>query len=48
MAQPRIFPVPVSTDSWTSKGALGERVWINRKTLPIPIQHSKMAKNSIF
>lgn len=40
---PRIFPVPASTNNWMSKGVLGERVWLNRKTIPIPLHHSKMA-----
>lgn len=40
---PRVFPVPASTDYWMSKGVLGERVWLNRKNITIPKHHSKMA-----
>lgn len=40
---PRIFPVPSSTDNWMSKGVLGERVWLKRKTVPIPSHHARMA-----
>jgi len=36
---PRIFPAPQSLDHWTSKGVLGERVWLNRDTVPIPVHH---------
>lgn len=37
---PRIFPPPASTDNWASKATFGERVWIARKTLPIPEHHA--------
>jgi len=40
---PRVFPEPQSTDNWMSKGILGERVWLNRKYVPIPRHHSTMA-----
>ena len=33
---PRLFPAPLTTDSWASKGVLGERVFLGRKTIPIP------------
>ena len=36
---PRIFPEPRSTDNWASKAVLGERVWLNRKEIPIPKHH---------
>jgi hypothetical protein len=36
---PRIFPAPQSFDHWTSKGVLGERVWLNRDTVPVPVYH---------
>ena len=28
---PRVFPKPSTTDRWSSKAVLGERVWLNRK-----------------
>jgi hypothetical protein len=40
---PRIFPVPRSTDNWASKGTFGERVWLNRKKTPIPKHHENWA-----
>ena len=40
---PRLFPAPKSTDNWMSKGVLGERVWLNRKNVPIPTHHDKAA-----
>ncbi|MFA5348700.1 MAG: DUF6653 family protein, partial [Methanoregula sp.] len=36
---PRIFPAPQSLDHWTSKGVLGERVWLNRNAVPVPMYH---------
>jgi len=42
-ANPRIFPKPVSTDNWASKSVLGERVWLNRKFVPIPAGHRRAA-----
>ncbi|GAB5407416.1 MAG: hypothetical protein Aurels2KO_56470 [Aureliella sp.] len=40
---PRAFPVPKSTNNWMSKGVLGERVWLNRKMIPIPQHHARAA-----
>ncbi len=40
---PRLFPVPTSTDNWASKAVLGERVWLNRKAIPIPTHHALAA-----
>ncbi len=40
---PRLFTKPTSTQNWTSKAVLGERVWINRNTIPIPNHHQMMA-----
>ena len=39
---PRIFRKPRSTDNWASRGVLGERVWLNRKNLPVPKYHRTM------
>jgi hypothetical protein len=36
---PRVFSKPVSTDNWASRGVLGERVWMNRKNVPVPEHH---------
>jgi hypothetical protein len=36
---PRIFPAPQSLDHWTSQGVLGERVWLNRDMIPVPVYH---------
>ena len=36
---PRLFPAPKSTDNWGSKATFGERVYLNRKKVPIPKQH---------
>ena len=37
---PRIFPRPRSTRSWASQAVLGERIWLNRKKVPIPRGHA--------
>ncbi len=41
---PRIFRKPVSTDNWASKAVIGERVWINRKQIPVP-EHHRLVPN---
>ena len=38
---PRAFPPPASTDTWAAKGTFGERVFLNRKTVPIPGHHER-------
>ncbi len=37
---PRIFPPPASTQSWASRGVMGERVWLARAEVPIPDHHA--------
>jgi hypothetical protein len=41
---PRAFPPPASTNNWASKAVLGERVWLNRGTVPIPAHHQRAAQ----
>lgn len=36
---PRIFPAPASYDAWASKAVLGERIWMNRDVVPVPLHH---------
>ncbi len=36
---PRLFGVPARTDNWASKVTFGERVFLNRKAVPIPAAH---------
>jgi hypothetical protein len=40
---PRLFAPPRSTDTWAAKATFGERVWLNRKAIPIPGHHNRMA-----
>jgi hypothetical protein len=39
---PRAFGKSQNLDNWMSKGVFGERIWIARKTSPVPIHHRKM------
>jgi hypothetical protein len=36
---PRIFAPTRSLDHFMSKGAMGERVWLNRDAVPVPVYH---------
>ncbi len=38
---PRIFRAPATTDHWASRGVLGERVWLNRDRVPVPLHHRR-------
>ncbi len=40
---PRAFGPPDSTDNWASKGVMGERIFLNRATNPVPAHHLKAA-----
>ena len=42
MVNPRIFPATHSLDHWMSKGAMGERVWLNRDAVPVPVYHRRV------
>ncbi len=39
---PVFFARPKSTDNWASKSVLGERVWMNRKEIPVPKRHHRL------
>jgi hypothetical protein len=40
---PRTFSEPASLDNWMSQGVLGERVWLNRKNIPISKHFERVA-----
>lgn len=40
---PRVFPKPLKTNSWASKATFGERVYMNKKVVPIPKHHERAA-----
>lgn len=38
---PRLFPPPSSTDNWASMATFGERLYLNRQHVPIPVHHQR-------
>lgn len=40
---PRLFPPPRCTANWASKATFGERIWLNRLTVPIPEEDARAA-----
>ena len=40
---PRLAPVPKSTDTWHAKATFGERIWLDRKNLVLPDRHEDAA-----
>jgi len=40
---PRLFAVPDRTDTWSARATFGERVWLNRKIVPIPDHQVRVA-----
>ncbi|MEL6919766.1 MAG: DUF6653 family protein [Pseudomonadota bacterium] len=44
---PRLWPAPTLVDTWIGKGVLGERAWINRKTVAVPDHHAVFANLTI-
>ena len=41
---PRLFPVPKSTDNWMSQGVLGERIWLAHEPGTIPGHHRRVVR----
>jgi hypothetical protein len=41
---PRAFPPPASTKSWASRAVMGERVYLQRESRPIPVYHANAAQ----
>ncbi|MCR9123185.1 MAG: hypothetical protein NXH91_13030 [Phyllobacteriaceae bacterium] len=42
-ANPRLWVPPATTTSWAARGVLGERAYLNRKTVPVPAEHVRFA-----
>ena len=42
-ANPRAFPPLKTRDHWVAKGTFGERVFLNRDSIPIPAHHQRWA-----
>ena len=36
---PRLFAVPADRTTWSARGVFGERVFLNRRAVPIPTSH---------
>jgi len=43
MVNPRLFPPPRNPDNWASRATFGERVYLNRKAVPVPDHHRRAA-----
>jgi hypothetical protein len=41
VVNPGFFAPPAHTSSWASRAVLGERVWLNRRAIPIPEHHRR-------
>ena len=41
---PRLFPPPARTDTWSAKATFGERVWLNRAAVPVPAHHVRVVR----
>lgn len=40
---PRLFSAPRNTDTWAARATFGERIWLNRLTVPIPPNEGRTA-----
>lgn len=40
---PRAFPPPATTASWAARAVMGERIWLARRSVPIPAHHAASA-----
>jgi hypothetical protein len=38
---PRVFPPPRSTASWMSRAVMGERIWLARGEVPVPLHYER-------
>lgn len=41
---PRVFPIPASTENWMSRGVLGERIWLAHDTAPVAAHHLRVTR----
>jgi hypothetical protein len=48
MINPLLFGRPRSTRNWASRGVLGERVWTERNTVPVPEQFTSRVPNVTY
>jgi len=39
---PRLFSEPDSYEHWSSKAVFGERLWMNRDEVPVPVHHRRV------
>jgi hypothetical protein len=39
VANPRVFPPPSTLDHWASRSVMGETLWAQRKSTPVPSRH---------
>lgn len=39
---PRAFPPPRTTRSWSTRAVMGERIWLDRARRPVPAHHARL------
>jgi hypothetical protein len=38
---PHLFPAPATTGHWMSRAVMGERIWLRRAEIPVPLHYER-------